>query len=179
MHISTHTIPDAHPVHTGWVDNARAAVSAAGDPLGALVGRPLGTGAGIMFAGWPQDGPDRFELVEELSGRGTAPPRYMQVIAFDGPRSAEWAEAEQLAATRRLWPATRDIPGVVRALRLRARDNGMTVVTLAESADAIDEVIRAVMTSALLPEEDPALLTGPDRTAVYRLVHADLPMVAS
>ena len=32
------------------------------------------------------------------------------------------------------------------------------------------------MSTELLPGEDPALLTGPDRIGFYRLVHADLPI---
>ena len=178
MKISTHTLPEAHPVDTGWVDNALATAYAAGDPLGALVGRPLDGGDGLMIVGWPDDGADRFELIDSQPGRGTGPARYMQVIAFDGPRSPEWAAAEQLASTQRLWPAARDLPGMVWALRLRAPDNAVTVLTLAETAEAIDHANRAIMSTALLPGEDPALLTGPDRVEVYRLMHADLPTEA-
>jgi hypothetical protein len=178
MNISTHSLPGAHPVDTGWVDDALATVYAAGDPLGALVGRPLVSGDGLMLVGWSDGGAGRFELADVLSGHSTGPARYMQVITFDGPRSPEWAAAERLAATR-MWPAARDVPGVVRILRLQAEDNGVTVVTLAETADAIDETVRAVLSTSLLPGEDPALLTGPDRIGIYRLVHADLPVEAS
>ncbi|MGI5242014.1 hypothetical protein [Dactylosporangium sp. CA-139066] len=173
MYLTTHPIPDAHPVDTGWVDRA---LSAAGDPLGALVGCPLGSGDGIMIAGWPDPAAGRFQLIDARPGGGTAPARYMQVTAFDGPRSAQWAAAEQFASTRRLWPAVRDVAGIVWALRLRAPDNAVTVVSLAETADALHEAIRAIMSTQLLPEEDPALLTRPDRVGMYRLMHADLPI---
>jgi len=172
MNISTQSLPDAHPVDTGWVDEALASAYATGDPLWALVGWPLGGGAGIMITAWSDRGP--FRLVDSRPGTGAGPARYMQVITFDGPRSPEWAAAEDYAATHRLWPATRDIPRMVRFLRLRADDNASLVVVLAESADAIDEGIRAVMSTTLLPDEDPALLTPPDRIGIYRLMHADI-----
>jgi hypothetical protein len=178
MHISTQSLPEAHPVDTAWVDRALAAASTAGDPLGALVGSPLGSGEGIMLTAWPDDGAGRFQLTDAWRGRGTAPARYMQVTVFDGPRSPQWADAERFASTRRLWPAVRDIAGIICTLRLQAPDNAVTLVTLAESADAIDETIRKIMSTALLPEEDPDLLTGPDRVGIYRLMHADLPIDA-
>lgn len=179
MNLSTHLLPDAHPVDTGWVDDGLAAAYADGDPLGALVGTPLGGGDGLMIVGWPDGGPGRFALVDALRGPGPGPARFMQVVVFDGPRSLQWVAAEQFAATHRLWPATRDVPGIVWTLRLRAADNATTVVLLAETADAVDEVIRAIMSTDLLPGEDRSLLTGPDRIGVYRLMHADLPIEAA
>jgi hypothetical protein len=50
------------------------------------------------------------------------------------------------------------------------------VVILAESMDAFDAAAQAIMSTELLPGEDPALLGGPDRISFYRLVHADLPI---
>ncbi|GAA4261943.1 hypothetical protein GCM10022255_096690 [Dactylosporangium darangshiense] len=47
MNITTHTLPDAHPVGTGCVDGALATVYGTGDPLGAIVGWPLGGGEGL------------------------------------------------------------------------------------------------------------------------------------
>jgi hypothetical protein len=179
MKISTHGLPEAHPVDTAWVDEALATAYRAGDPLGALIGYPLDGGEGIMIVGWPDGGPGRFTLIEARTGLGTGPARYMQVVAFDAPRSPEWAAAEQLAATHRLWPAAQGVPGIVRALRLRDEHNALTVVTLAETAEAIEQAVRAIMSTWLLPGEDPAVFTGPDRVGVYRLMHADLPVEAS
>ena len=61
-------------------------------------------------------------------------------------------------------------------MRLRAADNAYLVVILAESMDTFDAAQQAIMSTELLPGEDPALLTGPDRISFYRLVHADLPI---
>ena len=61
-------------------------------------------------------------------------------------------------------------------MRLRAADNAYLVVILAESMEAFDAAQQAIMSTELLPGEDPVLLTGPDRISFYRLVHADLPI---
>ena len=69
MDISVHAQPNAHPVKTEWVDDALAGAYAAGDLLGALVGRPLAPGDGIMLVGWPEGGPGRYHVIETRAGR--------------------------------------------------------------------------------------------------------------
>jgi hypothetical protein len=54
--------------------------------------------------------------------------------------------------------------GGVRAV---ASDGAECVVVLAEDEDALDTLGRVVMTSELLPGEDPELLPGPDRVLRY------------
>jgi len=176
MDISVHTQPNAHPVQTEWVDDALAGARTAGIPLGALVGRPLAPGDGIMLAGWSEGGPGRYHVIETHSGRGAGPATYMQVVEFSGPRTEEWVAAEQRAATDRLGPATDGIDGIVSVIRMRAADNAYLVVVLAESMDVFDVASQAIMSTELLPGEDPELLGGPDRISFYRLVHADLPI---
>jgi hypothetical protein len=176
MDISVQTQPNAHPVKTEWVDDALARAYAAGDPLGALVGRPLAPGDGIALIGWPETAPGRYHVFETHHGRGAGPATYMQVVEFSGPRTEEWAAAEERASAGRLRPATEGIDGIVSVLRMRAADNACLVVVLAESMDAFDVATRAIMATELLPGEDPALLGGPDRVTFYRLVHADLPV---
>jgi hypothetical protein len=178
MDISVHPQPNAHPVKTEWVDDALAGAHAAGDPLGALIGRPLAPGDGIMLVGWPESGPGRYHLIETRPGRGTGPATYMQVVEFSGPRTQEWVAAEQRAATDRLGPATDGIEGIVSVIRMRAADNAYIVIVLAESMDVFDVASQAIMSTDLLPGEDPELLGGPDRIGFYRLVHADLPIAA-
>lgn len=176
MDISVHTQPSAHPVETGWVDDALASAYAAGDPLGALIGRPLTPGDGIMLVGWPEPGPGRYHLIETRPGRSAGPATYLQIVEFSGPRSEEWVAAEQRAAAGRLGPATDDIAGIVSVLRMRAADNAYLVAVLAESLDVFDVASQAIMSTDLLPGEDAAFLGGPDRISFYRLVHADLPI---
>jgi hypothetical protein len=176
MDISVHPQPNAHPVETGWVDDALTGARTAGVPLGALIGRPLAPGDGIMLVGWPEGEPGRYHVIEHRPGRGAGPATYMQVVEFSGPHSEEWVAAEQRAAADRLGPATMSIDGIVSVTRMRAADNAYVVVVLAESMDAFDVALQAIMSTELLPGEDPELLGGPDRISFYRLVHADLPI---
>ena len=129
-----------------------------------------------MLVGWPEGGPGRYHVIETRPGRGTGPATYMQVVEFSGPRTEEWVAAEQRASTGRLGPATDGIDGIVSVTRMRAADNAYTVVILAESMDVFDAAAKAIMSTELLPGEDPELLSGPDRISFYRLVHADLPI---
>jgi hypothetical protein len=176
MDISVHAQPNAHPVKTEWVDDALAGAYAAGDLLGALVGRPLAPGDGIMLVGWPEGGPGRYHVIETRAGRSAGPATYMQVVEFFGPRTQKWAAAEQRASTDRIGPTALGIDGIVTVMRLRGADNAYLVVILAESIDAFDAATQGILSTELLPGEDPALLTGPDRISFYRLVHADLPI---
>ena len=176
MDISVHTQPNAHPVKTEWVDDALAGAYAAGDPLGALIGRPLAPGDGIMLVGWPESRTWPVSRDRDPSRPRCGQARYMQVVEFSGPRSEEWAAAEQRAAAGRLGPATDGIDGIVSVLRLRAADNAYLVVVLAETMDGIRRGPQAIMSTGLLPGEDPELLSGPDQVSFYRLVHADLPI---
>ncbi len=85
--ISVHPQPNAHPVKTEWIDDALAGAYAAGDPLGALVGRPLAPGDGIMLVAWPDSGPGRYHMIETRMGRSSGPATYMQIVEFFGPRT--------------------------------------------------------------------------------------------
>jgi hypothetical protein len=175
MNISVHPLPNDHTAETAWVDEALASATALGEPLGALVGRPLLDGDAIMLVAWATAGPDRYQVFDTRTGRSAGPARYMHLVSFDGPRTQEWTDAEQRAADGRLWPATRDIAGVVRVIRMRADDNAYVVAILTNSVEAIEEAATAIMSTPLLPDEDPRLLSQPDRMQIYRLVHADLP----
>jgi hypothetical protein len=176
MEISVAAQPGAHPVTTAWVDEALARARAAGQPLGALIGRPLAPGDGIALVGWADPAPGRYHLFETYPGPSAGPATYMQVVEFAGPRTGEWVAAEERAATGRLRPATEGIDGTVSVLRMRAADNAYLVVVLAEHMEAFDLAGQAIMSTELLPGEDPEFLGGPDRMSIYRLVHADLPV---
>ena len=133
MDISVHPQPNAHPVETGWVDDALTGARTAGVPLGALVGRPLAPGDGIMLVGWPEGEPGRYHVIEHRPGRGAGPATYMQVVEFSGPHSKEWVAAEQWAATGRLGPATMSIDGIVSVTRMRTADNASPATCWARS----------------------------------------------
>ncbi len=72
--------------------------------------------------------------------------------------------------------ATESIDGIISVARLRATDHAYLVVVLAETMEAFDMASQAIMSTELLPGEDPAFLGGPDHISFYRLVHSDLPI---
>ncbi|HEX7308884.1 hypothetical protein [Lentzea sp.] len=92
---------------------------------------------------------------------------YAQLTYFDGPRSPEQLAAADFAAGNRIAPAAGAVPGVLRTYVLRRADGGEVVVTIAESEQALADAQKAVLGTALLPGEDPALLPGPDRVEIY------------
>jgi hypothetical protein len=194
MYATVHTldsIPD--PQQTGWVDEVLAAVRATNVSAGALVARPLGMGPGTLVAFWTRAGDGdlltagvadagdvkisggmTYEVAGRHAGAAAGPARYAQLLTFAGPRSAEWAAAEEFASTARVAPAVDGLPGIVATLRCRAEDNAMVIVTLAESVEALEAASIAIMSTTLLPGEDPSLFTPPDSVDVARLLHCDL-----
>ncbi|WP_051943008.1 hypothetical protein [Streptacidiphilus rugosus] len=172
IYLSEETLPDAHPVHEDWVERALAQLAGT-ECRGALIGRPLTRGPGVLIT---LRASGSYELLQQVAGSAPGrPAHYATVLVFEGPRDAARAAAEERASTARLTPATSAVPGVVATLRARRADNGVLVVLLAESVEALDEASRAALSTPLLPGEDPSLLAGPDRIDLYRLVHVDLP----
>jgi hypothetical protein len=196
MHATVHTIDGIPgPQDTSWVDEVLTALRAGGVPAGALVCAPMGIGPGTALALWDDErdaaaapsgqagavtlGSGRaYEVDFRKAGVGTGPARYLQLVAFDGPRGADWSAAYQRAGEDRLWPATRHLSGLVEVLGGHAGDGARFAATAAESVEALEAAGIAIMSTELLPGEDPAQLTGPDSFAILRLLHADLPVGA-
>jgi hypothetical protein len=105
-------------------------------------------------------------------------PMYAQAVWFDGPRSAELVAANDRAGLERIEPAVRQdaelIDQLVATIVMRRADGGELVVTITETEDAIDRANEVIMSTPLLPGEDPALLLGPDRFDRYEVVHTIL-----
>ncbi len=109
-------------------------------------------------------GPDSYEVM--FAGQGTAAgemPTHARVLYFDGPRAPEQAAAEEFAGQQRIWPAIRNLSGLVGVWVLRGPQSATVVCTLARSVATLDAITHAVLSSELLPGEDVALLPGPDR----------------
>jgi hypothetical protein len=196
MHATVHSIDGIPgPQDTSWVDAVLTALRSRGVPAGALVAAPMGIGPGTVVALW-DDGTDAatapsgpagsvtlspgraYEVDVRKAGVGTGPARYLQLLTFDGPHDADWSAAYDRAGEHRVWPAVRDVPGIVEFVGGRARDGARFGATAAESVEALEASAAAIMSTELLPGEDPAHLTGPDSLAVLRLLHADLPVGA-
>lgn len=190
------------PLDEAWAEELAAAVRGTGPAAGVLVGRRLSLGEGTLIALWPAS-EDADHALAELPGRvpttigaeltlgaghlfeltrrhdpaapGTGQPRYVQLTTFSGPRDEAWVRAVDRADEERIWPVVRDVPGQLGALTLQGADGGRVVVGLSESVEACEEAVRRVLSTTLLPGEDPAQLTGPDAVDVQRLLVADLP----
>lgn len=112
-----------------------------------------------------------YEVLDTAYGSATLEQATVGKVSwFDGPRSAAQNEAARRAGEERIKPAVQGVPGFVMTYVLgRPQDSAIVVVELAASTGALDQMADAVFSAPLLPGEDPALLTGPDRVELYRL----------
>ncbi|HEY9493432.1 MAG TPA: hypothetical protein VIR15_01150 [Intrasporangium sp.] len=96
---------------------------------------------------------------------------HIQIISFDGPRSSEVVEASSRAGRDRIAPLIEADPDLRAQLlggfRGVGPDGAECVVILARDAAALDSLERLVVTSELLPGEDPTLLHRPSRVDRY------------
>lgn len=101
---------------------------------------------------------------------------YAQLIYFDGPRSAELVDASDRAGVERIVPALRADPDVAAAHHatyvLRQPDGSEMTIVIADTEEALQKGRETIRRTELLPGEDPALLTEPDRVEVYAVAHA-------
>ena len=142
---------------------------------------PLTGSAELLLTVWPDEeaasraaglaGSGRTFAVEDVHGHpSTRPPAFVSLSEFDGPRDARQVEADRRANRERIWPAASQVPGAVGALVLRAEDGAMVVVAFAEVEQTLAATPPAILSTPLLPGEDPALLGGPDRHGEHRVV---------
>lgn len=101
---------------------------------------------------------------------------YAQLTYFDGPRSAELVAAAARARTERIEPAmmadARLREALVANFVLRTGDDGELVITIVKSEEDLRRGQEVIMSTKLLPGEDPALLPGPDRVEVFEVLHS-------
>ena len=99
-----------------------------------------------------------------------------QIAYFDGPRSPEIVAASERAGQERIMPAVSADHEIRAGHRgtfvLRQPDGTQLVLVLADSASTLDRGQAIITATPLLPGEDPALLTGPDRVERYDVVAA-------
>lgn len=118
-----------------------------------------------------------YAVVETEPGAArTEIPRFAQLVWLNGTGDAGRADSAIRAGRERIAPATRDVQGVVGTYVLRAEDNRMVVLTLVTDVDVPEALRRAILATELLPWEDPAQLTDPDRIDVDRVLVAQLPV---
>ena len=96
---------------------------------------------------------------------------YAQLTYFDGPRSPEQLAAHDFAARERIVPVISELGHSYRVYVLRRDDGSQIVVSIADSEQALLDAQKAIMSTELLPGEDPALLPGPDRIELYPVIN--------
>jgi hypothetical protein len=93
-----------------------------------------------------------------------------QLTYFDGPRTPEQVAAADFAAQERILPAVSKLGHPLRVYLLRRQDGSEIVLSIADSKQALLDAQKAIMSTELLPGEDPALLPGPDRIELYPVI---------
>jgi hypothetical protein len=113
-----------------------------------------------------------YEIEDDRPGADRdARPEVAGLLRFDGPMSEPLHAAALRAGRERIGPCLTAQTGIVRTLALwQPERRRMLVVTLAVSVAALEAGQRAVMSTELLPGEDPALLPGPDSVDLYRVM---------
>ncbi len=127
-------------------------------------------GSGWLLA-LTDDASARYE-VEQLEGRPHGSGTSAAVVEFDGPRDATQVAADRRASRERVAPAAMQVEGSLGAVVLRTADGGMVTIAFADSHSSLEAGSRAILSTPLLPGEEAALLSGPDRYTVCS-VHGD------
>lgn len=101
---------------------------------------------------------------------------FAQVIHLEGPRSPELVAAADRASRERIIPAITSnldlAPHVVASYTLRQPDGSEVSIVITDTREALLLGQQIVMSTELLPGEDPALLPGPDRLEIYEVVRS-------
>ena len=95
---------------------------------------------------------------------------YAQLTHFDGPRTPEQLAAADFGGRERIMPALAKLGEPIRLYQLRRDDGAEIILLIAESREVLLECQQAVIGTSLLPGEDPALLTGPDRIELFPVI---------
>jgi hypothetical protein len=112
------------------------------------------------------------EVVDDWAGAAAgADPKAASIVYFDGPLSPAVHAAAERGGRDRIMPALLPVPGLIRLVTLwDPAARSVTVIMLADSLEALEEAARVANSTTLLPDEDPALLPGPDRGDMHRIV---------
>jgi hypothetical protein len=146
---------------------------------GVLVLEPLEGGDGyVIVLGDTASalGVASYRVVDRTDGAAVGRrPLFAQVTWINDRGDPAVAAAARRAGRERIEPAVRDIEGLVGTLVLEAEDHRIVVVSLATALETFAVVRDAIMRTQLLPGEDSALLPGPDRNDLARVILADIP----
>jgi hypothetical protein len=112
------------------------------------------------------------EVIDDWAGSAAgADPKAASIVYFDGPLSPAAYAAAEHGGRDRIMPALRHVAGLIRLVTLwDPAARSMTAIMLGDSLEALEEAARVVNSTTLLPDEDPALLPGPDRGDMHRVI---------
>ncbi len=134
-----------------------------------------GPTSGGPTSGGPVEGAG-YEVIEEWAGPAAGQAAGVaNLMVFDGPISPVGRAAHDRAWTGRLRPVFAQLPGTVGTVGLwDAERRSMAVLVLTTSLDAMEALGKAVFSTQLLPDEDPALLPGPDRSDIHLVTNVHI-----
>lgn len=108
---------------------------------------------------------------------------YAQLTEFSGPRSPELVAAGERAGFERIDPLLTSHPAIrddlVARYVLRQPDGGEAVLVVVGHEATLDLAAQLIMSSELLPGEDPTLLPGATRVERYTVFDVMGPGVSS
>jgi hypothetical protein len=115
---------------------------------------------------------DIYEVDDDVPGTAAGEQAQAAFVGyFDGPLSPARVAAARRGGRDRIRPALQQVPGLIRTLVLwHPSDSKMAVVHLVSSVDGLQDLATAINSTRLLPDEDPSLLTGPDRVETHRVL---------
>ncbi|MFL6076859.1 MAG: hypothetical protein ACJ73S_25985 [Mycobacteriales bacterium] len=123
---------------------------------------------------------DIYEVDDDVTGSASTQPAEAAFVGyFDGPLSPSRVAAARRGGRDRVRPVLQQVPSLIRTLVLwHPTDSKMAVVHLVTSADGLQDVANAITSTELLADEDPSLLTGPDRVHTHRVLSYLIPAPA-
>jgi hypothetical protein len=180
MYATIHGFPRSADDGPGDHETVERLLPSGAEPVGLIaLDVALHPGCGTALALWadePAADSRIYRVIDEMHGRATGrQPLFAQVTWLNGDGDPERAEAAERGGRNRLWPAVKEIDGIVDVFSMRSADNRIVVVSLATGMETHEQVQRVVTSTPLLPDEDPALLPGADRVDVGRVLFAELP----
>jgi len=186
--------PEEHPVNatvstvrrpagarTDPQDALRSALPGAAEPSGAVVVEHLDGEEVTVVAFWPDehsaaDGARVYRIDDRMDGVAAGrSPLFAQVTWLNGTGDPAVAQAAERGGRDRIYPAVRDVDGLVGVVVLRSGDDRVVVLALATARETHAEIQDRITRTHLLPGEDPALLPGPDRMELGRVLLARVP----
>ncbi len=180
MHATLHAV--RRPVDGDPQDVVRDCLPTGAQPTGSILLASVADPGGTVLALWADEDAARaaaeriYRVTDEFSGRSAGrSPLFASLTWLNGSGNPAQADAAEHGGRNRIWPAVREIDGIVTVLALRSTDDRIVVAALTTAMETHTAVGEAVQRTELLPDEDPALLPGADRIEPARVLLAQLP----